>query len=454
MSSLIAQFLSPYAAFLVGAAYNVLQTLDALNVLSTNFVVRDANGQITASYWSPSEAMLMPLAWLLVAFSILVVGVCIAGYCLGRRKGLALALALWITPGFLSVLGWWPHIDYGPETFHVQGLGALGSPAGMATLALLGLLAGWVSVVVATDLFCLSERFRHLYDHLWYSMAILTGTFFVSDSSTSQAQRDLDEMMQHVQQASTYLMNEANRYAEICRVTGRKGLSCTWAEDIQPRLLEYTVYNSALYVSFGPTSAHDLYAPLRDLNLDEQQIVRDELRDYNDKLCPATSNRYSRPSGTCRTPPASYCTAFEGNAGGILRTVAISNACVIPTLIRDRALVQRKEAKIRAAAEDRHARWLFYACFAFIAGGKVANASAKLSRERNASAALGTQRNVRRLLSKCGAALLAPIRVTRRLVVFLCNYSRSCCSRAYEAIRRITVTRRQEPARRRKNKPP
>jgi hypothetical protein len=159
----------PYAAFLIGAAYNILQTLDALGVLSTNFVVRDTNGRITASYWSPFEAMLMPFALLSIVFLILFVGFCVAGYCLGRRKGCALAVAAWVTPGVLSVLGWWPRIDYAPETFQVQGLGALGSPAGMAALALLGLLAGWVCVVVATDLFRLSERFRHLYDHLWYS---------------------------------------------------------------------------------------------------------------------------------------------------------------------------------------------------------------------------------------------------------------------------------------------
>lgn len=258
--------------------------------------------------------------------------------------------------------------------------------------------------------------------------------------------------MQHVHQASAYLMSEANRYATICRATGRKGPSCIWSEDIQPRLLEYTAYNSALYISLGPTSARDLYAPLHDLTVDEQQIVRDELRDYNDRACPATSNRYSRPSGTCRTPPASYCTGFEGNAGEVLRTVAISNACVIPTLIRQRALVQREEAKIRTATRDRHARWFFYTCFAFVAGGKVANASAKLSRERDSAMALGTQQNVRRLFSKCGAVLIASLRFTRKLSVCLVNYSRSLCSDTYHAMRRITTTAwRQARVHRRKN---
>jgi hypothetical protein len=282
-------------------------------------------------------------------------------------------------------------------------------------------------------------------------MAILTGTFFVADSNTSQAQRELDEMMQHIQQASAYLMNEANRYVESCRAAGREGPSCTWADDIQPRLLEYTAYNSALYVSLGPTNAQDLYAPLRDLTLDEQQIVRDELRDYNDKVCPATPNRHSRPSGTCRAPPASYCTGFEGDVGEYLRTVALSNACVIPTLIRDRSLVQHKEAKIREAAKDRHARWFFYTYFAFIAGGKVANASAKLSRERNSATALGTQHNVRHLFSKCVAALRASLRLTHQLAVWLVNYARSLCSGAYHAIRRTITAWRQLHFHRRKN---
>jgi hypothetical protein len=95
---------------------------------------------------------------------------------------------------------------------------------------------------------------------------------------------------------------------------------------------------------------------------------------------------------------------------------------------------------MRAAARDRHARWFFYTCFAFVAGGKVANASAKLSREWNGGMALGTQHNLGRLFRKCGAVLIASLRFGRRLAIFFINFSRSLYS---GTMRRFTASWRR-----------
>ena len=63
----------------------------------------------------------------------------------------------------------------------------------MFPLVLMGLLTGWSLVVILSDLLGFKDNFRHYYDHFWYSMAILTGIFFVTDSNISDVVRELQE---------------------------------------------------------------------------------------------------------------------------------------------------------------------------------------------------------------------------------------------------------------------
>lgn len=93
-------FAAPYIQFLNGAAYNIEQTLEGLKVRSSNFLIRDAAGDIIGSYWSPGEAALVPLGVLLLYLIFLIVLIVLAAYVLGRIKGVSIALLLIALPGF------------------------------------------------------------------------------------------------------------------------------------------------------------------------------------------------------------------------------------------------------------------------------------------------------------------------------------------------------------------
>lgn len=185
----------------MGAAYNIQQTIESAGIGSSHFLIKDGAGHVTNSYWSPAEAMVVPLGALLLYCLLLSLCCCAAGYALARKKGLIIVSLSLCLPGVLSLIGYWPTVNFMPEIYYINNGGALGSPYGIAALATIALLSGWTAVVIATDIFGLQDRFRHLYDHLWYSIAILAGLFFVADAGTSQVTRELHDTTKHMQQA-------------------------------------------------------------------------------------------------------------------------------------------------------------------------------------------------------------------------------------------------------------
>jgi hypothetical protein len=170
-----AQFFVPYLQFLLGAAYNIAQTIEALKPTSLTFVVGGADSRLELDYFVPIEVV----GSMLLLYSFLLVGlIVLAAYILGRWRGAFTALLLLVLPGVASIFGFWPNINYSPETIVLGGHGILGSPLGMFPLVFMGLLTGWSLVVILSGLLGLKDNFRHYYDHFWYSMAILTGIFF------------------------------------------------------------------------------------------------------------------------------------------------------------------------------------------------------------------------------------------------------------------------------------
>jgi hypothetical protein len=233
----LAHFFDPYIQFLLGAAYNIEQTLEGLRPTPLTFIVGGADAKMGQSYSSPLEAIMLPFGILLL-YSFLLVGlIVVAAYILGRRIGGFTALLLLALPGTAAMFGLWPSINYSPDTFVIGGTGTLGSPWGMFPLVLIGLLTGWSLVVILSDLLGLKDNFRHYYDHFWYSMALHTGIFFVTDSNMSEAVLELQQANQEARQASAYLLQQVRTYDLQCQQDHSIGtVSCAWASDVQQML--------------------------------------------------------------------------------------------------------------------------------------------------------------------------------------------------------------------------
>ena len=186
-------FFIPYIAFLYGASYSVQQVLEGLGVTSSNFITFDKLGNVTSSYWSPSEALMVPFAVLTIYFILLTFFLLLASYTIGKWKGVIIYLCILITSGFLNLLGYWPNFNYFPETYVIGGHGALGSISGFIPLVIMGALTGWFLTIILYDNLKLGDKFRNIFDHFWYASALLVGVFFVLDSGVNKYVEALKE---------------------------------------------------------------------------------------------------------------------------------------------------------------------------------------------------------------------------------------------------------------------
>ena len=361
---------------------------------TSNFITKDGTGNIQ-SYWSPGQAMLTPLAFLLVYCVGLLIAYCLAWFSLRNRQGVVIALISVCIPGIISLAGYWPTINPFPATYDIKSVGSLGNSYGMSALAIISLVSGWACVIISTDVFCLQDRFRHFYDHIWYAAAILGGLFFVADTGTTRGTRELQDTTKHVQQASSYLLRQVKDYKKYCKAkTLEHTASCRWANDIQQSLADYSFYDDRLYWQLGPKTTADLYSIIAEAqNGTQETAIRRELESFNQRICPSAKNSFTISSDSCQRPFAEFCTGVSDGVY-MIRTVAVANECIIPTLVRLRLIMEKQAATIEAAAYTKHERWFFYIVFAFFAGGKVANATAKLTKNRPGQAGLGDQKNV------------------------------------------------------------
>jgi hypothetical protein len=342
--------------------------------------VHDNSGRFVNAYRSATEVVALPLGLLLVYSIFVVLLVLLVGYCLRRASGVFGALLILLLPGILSIVGWWPEFPVVPEKYNV-GTGSLGIPEGMFSVVLISLLSGWLLVVLLTDALRLGDRFRNLYDHAWYSAAILAGVFFVGDQNNAELQEEYQSNSAAVQQVSNYLLPQVRAYEDFCRTEKNPpAASCQWAGQMQQVLSDFASSHPNVFAATGPRSSEEIYRPhARDSKPQAVMDIRQELMRYNDIVCPLAGTQKGLP-GACLSPPGAYLTTLDSPALAddfVFRRVAIANEVLVPTLVRLHTQAEKLAPKIDGIKRSKHLRWLFYVLFAVLAGGKVANATAR-----------------------------------------------------------------------------
>lgn len=423
---MIGEFVKPYIQMFYGAGFNIQQTLEGYGLSSSNFIEVDSAGQITGSYWSPSQASVIPALMLTAYFLLVLLPLALsAGYVLNRTKGAILALFFLSMPGLLNMAGFWPDIRFTPERFVLDGRGIMGEVTGYLPLLVIGLITGWCVTIVIYDSLKLSDKFRNTYDHLWYCSAVAAGVFFIVDSGRNLHNAELAEENKYGSQASSYLAKQLKEYRRFCLREGKAdSASCTWASNVQQKLTDYSYYNAPLYVQLGPRSTSELYLPYA-IGAEPLKI-REEIRAYNESKCstqrrPGSHSASSESSITCETVPANFCRAFPEPPKGfvdqtyIIQPVAVASECILPTLVRSRDIQESLIKKVEDGSRDQHLKWLYFLMFSLIAGGKIANASTKL-----VSMDSRPTHERRRLIRLCGRMLGSVLVLNQYLVASVC----------------------------------
>ncbi|WP_321955876.1 hypothetical protein [Paraburkholderia bannensis] len=386
-------FLYPYISLLHGAAWNIHQSLEGIGVLNSSFVERDATGHVVSGYWSPAEAVLPLLGFLVLIALGLSAAIAVAGYIIDRKRGLIIALGVLALPGILNIVGFWPAINSFPDVYNIGEGPWLGSTSSMLTLVALCAGAGWCLVLTCVDLFPLRTRFWLSYDHLWYASGLLAGVIFVGESHIAERARSFQDEVRTSQQANAYLLRQVAVYDQWCNQNNLSGLvSCQWASTAQQTLLNYSTEPAVVYADQGPSASTDIYAPYqRDPTDTEIEKIRLEISAYNHRLCPIIDlgggvRKLATLSAHCQETPASYLGAYPDPLNGKVDRqsfgipVALDSEGIVPTLVQNSARLKLLSVQLKQDEQTKAYRWLYYLLFASVTGGKIAGATIKIAK--------------------------------------------------------------------------
>lgn len=391
MSISTGDFFYPYVKFFHGAAYNLHQILEGLGLVSSTLAGRDDAGKFIGTYWSPDEAMVVTLGYLMMLSTLLIPLLAAAAYTVGKKRGVLIFLALLLLPGVLNCLGLFPNINYLPIRYTIHGVGKLGSEVGLIPLLMLCALTGWGLMVLIYDNLNLTERFRQLYDHFWFPLALVAAAFFVTDNGANEDAALLKEATTSIQDASAFLLSQIKRYDDYCKANGLGKLkSCQWSSDSQWTFTHIKEGEASYFLDFAPNDSKGYYAANRRTMSDEDVIaIRTEINDYNQRLCPVKyfSNVISRSSplsSTCEYVPHGYCSVNPDDPPGLVdknissHTVALASECIIPWLAGAKPSLKQLSALVSQHDKAKNQRWLYFLAVAVAVGAKVALATTKL----------------------------------------------------------------------------
>jgi len=440
----IANFFYPYATFLHGAAYNLHQILEGLDVVSSSFTERDIAGKIIGGYWSPDQAMVITLGYLMMLSLLVIPLLAATAYTVGKRQGLLIYLGILFLPGVLSCLGLFPTINYLPTRYTIHGVGKLGSEIGLIPLLMLCAITGWGIMVLAYDNLNLTERFRQIYDHFWFPLALVAAVFFVADNGASEDNAMLKGATSGIQDASGYLLSQIRRYDDYCKANGLDDLkSCQWSRYSQWTFTHIKEGEASYFIEFAPDDSKGFYSASRWVLSDEDIIaIRKEIADYNQKLCPvkylsSDISQSSPLSSTCEYVPHHFCMAKPDGPPGLVddrigsHTVALASECIIPRLAAAKPYLKQLSALVVQHDQAKNHRWLYFLAVAVAIGAKVALATTKLCLmdERPEADRRRVLRAVRFRAGQC-------MRLLKRLTVNSSRWVRGVASRAARRFKR------------------
>ncbi|MCP2054831.1 UNVERIFIED_ORG: hypothetical protein J3D59_004691 [Pseudomonas fluorescens] len=391
MSISIASFFHPYTTFLHGAAYNLHQILEGLDVVSSSFTERDAAGNIIGGYWSPDQAMVITLGYLVMLSLLVIPLLAAAAYTVSKKQGLLTFSVLLFLPGVLNCLGLFPMINYLPTRYTIHGVGNLGSEIGLIPLLMLCAITGWGIMVLAYDNLNLTERFRQIYDHFWFPLALVAAVFFVADNGAGEDNAMLKGTTAGIQEASGYLLSQIRRYDDYCKANGLNDLkSCQWSRYSQWTFTNIKEGEASYFIEFAPDDSKGFYSASRWALSDEDVIaIRKEIAEYNQKLCPVKYlsrdlSQSSPLSTTCEYVPHHFCSVKPDGPQGVVddgigsQTVALASECIIPRLAAAKPYLKQLSALVGQHDQAKNHRWLYFLAVAVAIGAKVALATTKL----------------------------------------------------------------------------
>ncbi|PXW37867.1 hypothetical protein DFO54_1284 [Erwinia sp. AG740] len=296
------------------------------------------------------------LALILITISFLNIR---AGFYLNKRVGW-ISLSLWILPGVLSLLGYIPNLQgFGPDKFRFDANFTGSTPSAAANL-IICLVAGW-SFIMLFSAFWKKNTFKNAYDHVWYVLGLVTALYFVVDSGLPSYKEELSEAGEHTTLILQLYREGAQNLEALCK-----------SPELEIQAPDLCNMVPAMRWGFQD-------------HLDSKDILRARI-DLPDWVASLASNI----SLTAQISALNHWVCSPDRVGDNCQTIPIEvlldgvdykkPLIFLPQsyakeLQRLHKSMQKADERIQEIERGHNARYFVFLMLAFVAGGKLANAS-------------------------------------------------------------------------------
>lgn len=356
-------FFTPYFQLSNVAAWGISQNLEGLGLFKyINDQLIEINGttQFILNLDPANGVAIVTLALTIILAITFLLNIRACFY-LGVKAGIVGTL-IWVMPGMLALCGVLVDIRaFGPDVFRFNA----GFPGGVECAAanlLIFLVLGW-SVVMLVGVHWKRDRFKNVYDHIWYPLGLVAALYFVVDASTAFYRIDIEDVRQRKVQALDLYSESTKNLVLACsendavRKSGKK--LCIFANHLK----------SEIYTDLNFTKNKKMSAPSWVDKLENDSDLTREIQYLNDWACNSINL-------------AARCIKFSDNV--LVNAADSGKDFLFPPTRYAAALGKyyssgvRTDEKVDEIERGRNIRFFTFMAVAFLAGGKVANASRAL----------------------------------------------------------------------------
>lgn len=358
---MLLQFFLPYLTLCHLASWGLAQNLEGLRLFKYLNTQPKQIGDVIFYPLNLNPAvgvanLSVVLTGVLVIIFVLNIRAC---FYLNKWVGSA-GLTLWLLPGLLSMFGYVPDIrGVAPDVFRF-GEGFPGSAESAAANLLMCLVAGWSLIMLLSSLWK-KNTFKNVYDHIWYTMGLIAALYFVVDAGFSSYKSDLedadDRMVRTLQ-----LFRIAERHLDVlCALPETAELSpalCALAPELKWGVLSYLDMKGNVRSQIEP--------PNWAAKLASDPVLASQIRALNNWAC----TQRQQP-GQCQAVPRDTALSIQD----MDTPLAFPSPNYADAIQRLHASMEKSDQRIREIERGRNLRYFVFLAVAFLAGGKLANAS-------------------------------------------------------------------------------
>lgn len=346
-------FFKVYVYFILIATGAIMQNLEGLHIFS-----------IWQGLFINYQTSYVVLSVLLTLFMIFLALLNIhSAFFLSNAAGLW-SVGLWLTPGILSLIIGEPLIALsGPSTYYI-GSGEVGTGLGNLFDAIIVAIFAWSLLTIITVLIRTTQRYKNIYDVIWYTLALGAIFFFANEIYLRELKSSLDNDYSKLKSGYTTLAQQLSNTQDLCKTINNKDFDsfCKWVGSAKNYIdfkLEH-ISDVSLY--------HDNMITIDDL-MGHQQFLPDQkeeikyIKNFDQAVC--SNEDYS-----------DLCSKIDFqlviNSEDLYTNHLLSPDVIITKMNQEYISFKKRYEENSQWADYNNYRWIYFLTFAFVIGGKIA----------------------------------------------------------------------------------